>query len=426
MRSMRRASVCTVVVVAFLCFPVCGAAQNSSNERTFPQSKASVEKALKTLQSSVAGRLPALEGFTISGDRPLDKYQRGYYQCKVQVISLPSRGSRVRVDAKITAWYADPVASRSGYQALPSNGRLEADLLDRLTAALGGNEVAGDVGAAASPVKSSASAVSEPALSAPMPRIPDAALRGSPAKSDSAASLKTETDAVEKHEQELEAEAKSLEEILQNQSHPTNLVAVKKTGTPLLQSPNADSKILFPATAGDEFEVLDINSNWVHVRISGLSRGWLRRSNVEMPDNLAGSKQNAETLAPNNAEEFRLSNEQLAPFPGDWEPLRGKIVKIVTVQKIGDNSKNSGPQAKLEFARALFKKQYAEFSTAADAPAGIVLIFDSDDGGMVAATMATLKMWAAGSLSDEAVLKQCFFDPPELLGRGSTALGSSH
>ena len=43
----------------------------------------------------------------------------------------------VRVNATITAWYTDPLSGRSGYQVLPSNGRLEADFLDRLQEALG-------------------------------------------------------------------------------------------------------------------------------------------------------------------------------------------------------------------------------------------------------------------------------------------------
>ena len=45
--------------------------------------------------------------------------------------------------------------------------------------------------------------------------------------------------------------------------------------------------------------------------------------------------------------------------------------------------------------------------------AGIVVIFDSADGGMVAATMSVLKDWRAGTLSDSALWHKCFFDPPE-------------
>ena len=73
-----------------------------------------------------------LDGFTVPGDRPLSRFERGYYQCVTQVISTQSGASLVRVSATITAWYTDPVAGKSGYQVLPSNGRLENDFLDRL------------------------------------------------------------------------------------------------------------------------------------------------------------------------------------------------------------------------------------------------------------------------------------------------------
>jgi hypothetical protein len=48
------------------------------------------------------------------------------------------------------------------------------------------------------------------------------------------------------------------------------------------------------------------------------------------------------------------------------------------------------------------------------APAGVVLIFDSADGGMIAATVATLQQWKSGALSDAALWHQSFFDPPEV------------
>src|SRR5260370_40056216 len=48
----------------------------------------------------------------------------------------------VRLSAKITAWYADRDVAKSGYQVLPSNGRLELDFLDRLEEKLTGKPVA--------------------------------------------------------------------------------------------------------------------------------------------------------------------------------------------------------------------------------------------------------------------------------------------
>ncbi|MGA7318954.1 MAG: hypothetical protein WBW98_00480, partial [Candidatus Sulfotelmatobacter sp.] len=56
---------------------------------------------------------------------------------------------------------------------------------------------------------------------------------------------------------------------------------------------------------------------------------------------------------------------------------------------------------------------YAELAQKPQELAGIVVIFDSADGGMIAATFPTLQQWKAGTLSDAALWHQCFFDPPE-------------
>ncbi|MGH9530596.1 MAG: hypothetical protein ACRD2S_11845, partial [Terriglobales bacterium] len=72
---------------------------------------------------------------------------------------------------------------------------------------------------------------------------------------------------------------------------------------------------------------------------------------------------------------------------------------------------------RLQFAKAVLMTQYSDLAGASDPPAGVVVIFDSDDGGMIAATQSTLKEWQDGSASDEAIWKECFFDPPELAGK---------
>ncbi len=410
-----------------------GEAQSPPYERTFAQSKAAVERTLKELQPSASGRLPVLDGFTRPGDRPLERFQRGYYQCAIQVNSTPAGGALVRVSAKITAWYSDPASSKSGYQVLPSNGRLETDFLDRLEEALGGIASSSSTnvpgGAVPSQPKNKAVA-SAPAISGPMPsggvQAGSAAASkitamptSSPFKlgnaigADRVTSLATQKAVADKHMEELTKEAKGLEEILRNQAHPNNLVAIRKSGTPVLVSPIEGAKVLFLATAEDEFEVLDMNASWVHVRISGLSRGWIRRSSLEMLANSAADAQPGKEPAPAHTEHFQVKDEQIATFPGAWEPLQGKTVKILTVQTTSANASDTGPRAKLEFARSLFEKEYAELSRASTTAAGVVLIFDSEDGGMAAATLSTLQQWKTGTLSDQAFWRRCFFDPPE-------------
>ena len=93
-----------------------GRAQGGGYERTFKESKATIEKVLKDMQPAMSGRLPVLDGFALAGDHPLDRYQRGYFQAAVEVSAAPSGGSVVRVRAKVTAWFSDTIPSRSGYE----------------------------------------------------------------------------------------------------------------------------------------------------------------------------------------------------------------------------------------------------------------------------------------------------------------------
>jgi hypothetical protein len=377
-----------------------------------------------------------LDGFTRPGDLPLDRFQRGYYQCEIQVSSTSTGGALVRVSAKITAWYADPASSNSGYQVLPSNGRLENDFLDRLSDALRGQP---PPSAAATPPVSAPSRTAVapsqakdapdapmPAISAPMPTSagpgdPMASSKlavtaaGSPFKAGSGVNsdLATQKAVADKHKEELTKEAKGLDEILRNQAHPKNLVAVKKSDTPVLVSPVEGAKVLFLATAEDEFEILDLNSNWVHVRISGLSRGWVRRSGVEVPEAFASEAKVENSSAVASAEQFQVKNEEIASFPGTWDPLRGKTVKIVTVQPANGSATGTSSQVKLDFTKSMFLKEYAELSQTSTTTAGVVVIFDSEDGGMAAATLLALREWKAGTLSDQAFWRRCFFDPPE-------------
>jgi len=412
-----------IVTILWLLAAPLSRAQGPPAERTFSQPKPVVEAAVRQLQASAAGRLPALDGFALAGEQPLDRFQKGYYQCTIQVASTPGGGSVVRVSAKITAWYNAPVAAKSGYQVLASNGRLESDLLDRLADALAAKP--------SNPVSSSTSAPAAPrsksGASAPVTNLPSApssakrsAFPGTEQNPALAASPPPRSGENDRPADDLEKEAKNLEEILRNQSHPTNLAAVRKSGTPVLTSPSEGAKVLFLAEAEDEFEILDSNESWVHVRISGLSRAWIRRSGLEMPG--ADSSEDSPPEPPpappvaDNKAPFQIENEQTASFPGGWEPLRGKTVRILSIQQAVGGTADTGSHAKLAFIKGLFEKEFADLTQASSTAAGIVLIFDSADGGMVAATVPTLREWKAGKLSDEGLWRRCYFDPPEMFG----------
>jgi len=409
---MKRAGWGKLPLVVTLLIGIAAAQARGGYERAFPQSKATVERALKQMQSATAGR-------------PLERFQRGYYQAKFQVSAAPSGGSMVRVTAEVTAWYADPAGTHSGYQVLASNGRLEADLLDQLAdqlAALGPRASAGNSASGASQQPDKAEASAEPTISAPSPRLPEVDGKFSSSLAQSLEAREKGGQKIEDKDPDLQAEAQSLEEVLRNQSHPKNLVAVKKSGTPVVASASLAAKTLFLASAHDEFEMLDFNRDWVHVRISGLSRGWIWRNNLEMPNSVPDADVlPAPTPATAAAELFHVSREENAPFPGDWQPLRGKRVKILSVEETNEGQKDAGFRVRLEFAKSQLDKSYADLARQPQELAGVVLIFDSADGGMMAATLATLQQWKAGKLSDAGLWHQCFFDPPETFSESGAA-----
>jgi len=394
--------------------------QTKSYERSFPQSKAEIEKALKELQPALAGRLPSLEGFATPGDHSLENYGRGFYQAQVKV-DTTAAGSVVRIKTTVTAWYNDSSAAHTGYRKLTSNGRIEGDILDQLADVLAKTADAGVTSASTAKAEPSTQEklVMAPAeakaqeFSAPMPQLPATGTFSS-SVSEGLAARKDDASAADKASRDkdsaLRTEAANLEEILKNQSHPKNLVAVKKSGTAVVASPSLNAKTLFLASTHDEFEMLDFNQDWVHVKISGLSRGWIWRNSLEMPDGIPDMAQSGPNPA---AELFHVTREDISTFPGDWTPLRGKNVRILSVQKTGEGENGVSPEMKLEFAKSLFEKNYAGVAQKPQELAGIVLIFDSADGGMIAAPFTVLQQWKAGALSDAAMWRQCFFDPPE-------------
>jgi len=424
-------------------------AQPGSAERAFSQSKATIEGAVKSMSTSLSGRLPTLDGFAVPATHSLDAYQRGYFQATVQIAPIASGGSLVHVTVKITAWYNDAEPTHSGYQLVKSNGRIETDILEQLGQQLvldapegantpqptsaqdyGLKPAAGETENAKA--KSAAIAKAEPAesavrqkpataenpalFSAPSPQFPAAGTfsssisQGLAEQVNAAAPAKTSP---EKTDSALQAEAEGLEKILENQAHPNDLVAVNKSGTPVVATPSLTARTLFQASEHDEFEMLDFNEDWVHVRISGLSRGWIWRNSVEMPAGISNTDTHPAVPEKSAADLFQVTRQEVAPFPGDWQALRGKNVEIVTVQKIDENAKTGGAQEKLEYAKYLFVKDYAELVQKKENLDGIVVVFDSADGGMIAAPVATLQQWKTGALSDAALWHQCFFDPPE-------------
>jgi hypothetical protein len=411
----RKPAVFSRVIFFVIAFFLCAGltlAQSVPYARSYAKPKDQVEQGLKDLQAYSGQKLPTLDGFVAVGDKPLDSYERGFYQFSVTLVPGDSGATIVRLSAKITAWYADRDVAKSGYQVLPSNGRLELDLLDRLEDKLNGKAVAAPV--------TSANTVQAPKAKLDLSGVPGGTIGVAPPSAssktpDEVAALRSQRMAQERRVQQLTAEMQSLKEIERSQAHPQNLVLVRKSGAPIYAKGAEGARVLFQASANDEFEFLDADGEWLHIEISGDSRGWVRKSAVELPEQIAERLQSHAALA--DADEklsaFRIEREETSTFPGGWASLRGKSVKIYTVQPVSQDPKEAGPAARLKYSLSLFEKAVKDMGSATPAPEGVVVIFDSADGGMVSATMANIQKLSAGTVGRDAFWSQSYMDPED-------------
>ncbi len=396
------------------------------HSRTYPESKAEVGTALTEMQAYALQKLPTIDGFIAVSDAPSERYERPFYRFSIELLPARSNGTTVRAAAVITAWYADPNAATSGYRVLPSNGHLEADLLDRLADKLERRSAGTNAGmpAVQSPKHPAvASRILVPAITAPsLRRFSVAAPQPSggstgDATGDEMDALRTEREAREKRIQDLNAVLQNLQELRNNQALPENLAIVKRDGTPVLAKPAQGSRVLFVAAERDEFERIEAVGDWVHIRISGLSQGYIRRSQLHIPEDSSNQPKPDLAVPASSAPMFHVEHEETATFPGDWDPLRGKPVRIYTVQPAAPFAGETSTQAKFEYVLSLFRKFSAEFGSGPLPVEGVVVIFDSADGGIVGSTTYNLRQMAAGSLSVKDFRKSCFVDLPGTVGQ---------
>ncbi|MCU1240452.1 MAG: hypothetical protein JWO71_1178 [Candidatus Acidoferrum typicum] len=403
-----------LAILLSVCIIAASTGQAVPYARTFPKSKEEVESTLKAMQAYAGQKLPVVDGFVALGDQPLNRYERAFYQLSIDVLADTPNTTIVRVAAKITAWYADRDPSKSEYQVLSSNGRLELDLLDRLSDKLGGKLISvprSSVEAPRPKLEFSGGSVTSPTSSGKSATSP-ADVSGS--SGDELAPLRMKREAEEKRAQQLTQELQSLQEIQHNQARPANLVVARKSGTPVLAKPAIGSRVLFTAAADDEFEFLDAEGEWIHVKISGASRGYIRRSSLDLPEAISARlKSPNESPYSGKDPTFRVVREETSTFPGDWEPLRGKTVRIYSVQPASAEVNETPAKSKLEFAASLFRKFPSASSSSPNSVQGIVVIFDSADGGLVASTVSNAQQFASGVLSLEAFWKSSYADLPQ-------------
>jgi hypothetical protein len=246
---------------------------------------------------------------------------------------------------------------------------------------------------------------------------PAAAVRATPSSSEDIEALRHRREQAERELDELNGVVANLEEILRNQTHPTDIAVVRKSGTRVVSKPSANAPALFSADGEDEFQVLDSEPEWIHVQISGASRGWIRRSDLNLPEGLNAISNQAGVAAPVAEQTFQVIREETNTFKGTWEPLTGKSVKIIWTGPASAQGTSASALAKRNFAKSLFVKAYQEISSKDQTAAGVVIVFDSADGGQIAATVENLKQWQTGNLPEASFWRLCSIDPPELFDR---------
>jgi hypothetical protein len=114
--------------------PVPAAAEGHSmgQGRTYAGGEGDLKKVLQELGAFDDAPLPALEGFASMQTDGVALYDRPYYRFRVAFEAAGPGRTTVRMEAVVTARFTDPAGMRPEYRRVPSNGRLESDMFDRL------------------------------------------------------------------------------------------------------------------------------------------------------------------------------------------------------------------------------------------------------------------------------------------------------
>ena len=442
---MRRAALVVLVLLVASGLPAQVAAPTA--ERTYD---AAIERVKQALKADIAagGKLPALDGF-VPTDLETDRYQRPHYEFRVETVAEDAAHTKVRVQARISAWYADAAPGRSEYRSLISNGRLESDLLDRLQDWLG--ESAGT----SSPGDSNGTA--------------GVALAGSGnssvRESNAVALLERQIDNLRQQRQALEAKSKVLtaevaewDERIHRQKTEVGFATVKRSGAAVMARMSYSGPVLFRTRAEDEFEPLAQDREWVQVRTGPDSTGWMLADELALPEGVVLAKPSGTATEAVNSSTFRvfaqsgtlstnalpaqnavasglgqeepsslgfwISHEEVNAFAGDWAKLKGKKALFVFVQPRGLLSGMASDDRKLAFAKGLFTARFLGATDGKSGYEGIVVIFSGGKNAVAAALVSDIRDWTAGKISDAGFIQRCSLDPADEF-RASEAIASS-
>ena len=418
-----------VLLMVFLHGVRASAQDTGPGERVYKHSKVEVEQALQALQAYTTNRLPVLDGFANANAGTLAKFENPHFQFRIDIESQGPAQTLVSVTAKITAWAADADAAHSQYVVIPSNGRLEQDMLDRLSVYLErGNPAHSPApredppnpavppvpSKGANPGSASESPSSDGLPAAVAPSRPPAAKPASRVNPSDPAALASEIAAVQAERQQAELNQRKLQQQISEleansstQKYLSNLAVVKAPQTPVFQQDDDTSKVLFRADPEDEFEVIAVKDLWFHVRLENGADGWLRASQLQRPQDVD------DTDDASGATNFTTPNQEVKPFIGDWAPLKGKPALFVFAQPSKAIPEGILGQSQFQFAKHVFTEGYREAVHSEQPMSGVVVVFLGDKGGVASATLADIRRWRDGAISDKAFIERCSLDPPE-------------
>ena len=397
------------LILLTLCGSIWPQADDSpSVERTYPFAVDAVQKALLRIGGFGGGKLPVLDGFVTSTDP--EHYDHPYFQYRVHLKSVDPNTTLVSVEAKISALFVNQDPAHPEYHALPSNGRLESDLHDRLQQALRGTTASPSM----QQKKDAAPPVTQPSEVA------------NNKSSSPAPSAQAQLDAILAERQSIREQTASLQtqiDQLKASGHqPPNfakVASVKRSGVGVMSRENFGGPVLFRAQAEDEFEIIQLQSGWAQVRLGPESTGYIQADElslpagiVEKPADQPAAKAPVPASAPQVDLGFSVSREDVTVFSGDWQRLKGKMVLFVYAQPRGLLSDMVNEDAKLSYAKRVFESRYRSVSQSKTDVEGVVVVFLGSRGGVAAATLADIRQWIEGGLADEAFVNRCSLDPP--------------
>ena len=395
-------------------------AQSSRIERVLPYEQAEVEHALHEMHAGIESALPSLDGFIDEDPEQLKFFQQPRYLYVFEVIRLGRTQTRLRVAARITAWYADPDRSRAGNRQLRSTGRLENDLLDRLDERLKKTVWTLPSGTSPPPPGSNPSAktptlqeevarfrppLAEPRTDAPadLSGVTPASLRAD------LASVRTQRETAERQIEQLKAEIGQLEKLSGSAALPAGFVVVQAHHAAVRERPEENARILFQAEEQDQFESQETHGAWTRVRLYPGGEGWIKTKQLaaesleRTPVDLSAS---AKPL-------FATAREDTFPYSGEWKALQGKQAVFVVARPLAKIPEATLGSAQLAFVKQVFEEHHRQSTHLPQVYSGVVVIFLGKRGGVAASTLSTIRQWMEGTLSDTEFLKRCSLDPPE-------------